>query len=79
MTAFNIYNDYELFQHVQAGNVAAFDTLYERYFEQLYKAAFRRLKDQSVCKDIVQDVFLIFGSVHQQYKMKIYRLIYLLL
>lgn len=36
----------------------AFDAFYHRHFEKLYTTAYRRLKDQNACKDIVHDVFL---------------------
>ncbi|MFB6456453.1 RNA polymerase sigma factor [Chitinophaga sp. Hz27] len=37
---------------------AAFDELYHRYWEQLYKAAYARLQQDADAKDCVQDVFI---------------------
>ncbi|HUP12008.1 MAG TPA: sigma-70 family RNA polymerase sigma factor [Niastella sp.] len=55
----NIYDtDQELFARVQQRDTHAFDTFYHRHFDKLYLAAFKRLKDQNACKDIVHDVFL---------------------
>ena len=36
----------------------AFDALYEKYWEQVYNAAYKRLKDADYAKDITQDIFL---------------------
>jgi len=36
----------------------AFDTLYDKYWEQIYNAAYKRLKDADYAKDITQDIFL---------------------
>ncbi|WP_036691884.1 RNA polymerase sigma factor [Pedobacter glucosidilyticus] len=36
----------------------AFDTLYDKYWEQMYNAAYKRLKDADYAKDITQDIFL---------------------
>ncbi len=46
------------FSRVQSGDAAAFDILYERHYNGLYHDAYGRIKDQSACKDIVQDVFI---------------------
>jgi len=57
--AANIYNtDQELFARVQARDTQAFDAFYHRHFNNLYLTAFKRLKDQNTCKDILDDVFL---------------------
>ncbi|HSF44604.1 MAG TPA: RNA polymerase sigma-70 factor, partial [Chitinophagaceae bacterium] len=39
-------------------NQDAFNILYVRYWEYLYKFAFLILRDKDACKDVVQDVFI---------------------
>ncbi len=40
------------------GDEQAFNLLYTRYWEDLYKTAFYILRNQDACKDIIQDVFV---------------------
>jgi len=47
-----------LLQQMRDNNVLAFDTLYGKYWEDVYNAAYRRLKDADYAKDITQDIFL---------------------
>lgn len=47
-----------LLQQIKANNELAFDALYDKYWEQVYNAAYKRLKDADSAKDITQDIFL---------------------
>jgi RNA polymerase sigma-70 factor (family 1) len=58
VTAYNEYTDQELLILSAKDNPDAFDTLYFRYWEDMYKTAFAILKDADCCKDIIQDVFI---------------------
>ena len=51
------YTDEVLLQHVAQGSKAAFKQLYEKYWEQMYGDAYKRLNDSYQAKDIVQEVF----------------------
>lgn len=57
MDLFKVRTDEELLGLLKAGDVAAFDALYKRYWSKLYIAAYRRLRDREVCEEIVQDFF----------------------
>jgi RNA polymerase sigma-70 factor (ECF subfamily) len=50
--------DAALWEAVQQGDTAAFSALYERYWRQLFTAAYARLPDRAECEDIVHDIFL---------------------
>ena len=50
--------DHDLIHSISEGNKKAFNTLYQRHWEGLYKFAFFILRDNETCKDIVQDVFI---------------------
>lgn len=58
MTAYNEYTDQALLELSAKDNQQAFDTLYSRHWEDMYKTAFFILKDTDSCKDIVQDIFI---------------------
>lgn len=60
MTANNTYTDQELLKLLSQDNRQAFDMLYSRHWEDMYKAAFFILRDPGACKDIVQDIFIWF-------------------
>ncbi len=50
--------DKDLISSISKGNQDAFNTLYKRYWVELYKFAFYVLRDKDTCKDIIQDVFI---------------------
>lgn len=47
-----------LLLQIKANDGSAFDALYDKYWEQVYNAAYKRLKDSDQAKDITQDIFL---------------------
>jgi RNA polymerase sigma-70 factor (ECF subfamily) len=50
--------DSALLQRLEQGDKTAFDALYEKYWEQAYSNAYKRLKDTDLSKDVVQEIFL---------------------
>ncbi len=54
----NIPEDKFLLLKLRENSVAAFDALYEKYWEEVFSSAFKRLKDYDCAKDITQDIFL---------------------
>ena len=54
----NTLPDEKLLQEVRAGNMLAFDELYRKYSQRIYKFAFSLLKVSEEAENIVQDVFL---------------------
>lgn len=59
--------DEQLLDLLQQDNRAAFDALYFRYWESLYRAAYRVLRDEASAKDIVQEIFFgIWKKRHTQ-------------
>lgn len=49
--------DSELLILLRENNNFAFEELYNRHWLSLYNVAYKRLKDEETCKDIVHDVF----------------------
>jgi len=58
MKDFVLYNDEELMQEIKAGNMFAFDALYEKYCKRVYKFAYSILKSREEAENLMQDVFL---------------------
>ncbi len=52
-----LYTDQRLITALQNDDPLAFQTLFTRYWKDLYKSAYYRLKDQSEAEDMVQDIF----------------------
>lgn len=52
------YTDGQLLFLIQQRNETAFECLYNRYFSILCHKAFKRIPDQQLIKEIVQDVFM---------------------
>jgi RNA polymerase sigma factor (sigma-70 family) len=52
------FSDFVLLQQIKEGDHAAFDVLFDRYWERLYKAAHARLGDDVIAQDIVQEIFI---------------------
>ncbi|GGH28562.1 sigma-70 family RNA polymerase sigma factor [Sphingobacterium alkalisoli] len=48
----------DLLNRMAAGDSLAFDAIYTRYWEHAFSAAYKRLKDLELARDIVQDIFL---------------------
>jgi RNA polymerase sigma factor (sigma-70 family) len=66
VTALRQHNDTILLELLAQDNRIAFDALYDRYWELLYHAAFRRLKNKDQCKDLIQEVFIDLWSRRAQ-------------
>jgi RNA polymerase sigma-70 factor (family 1) len=56
MLSYKQYNDESLLTLFQSGDRAAFDEIYERYWDRLFAVAARRLENLDEAKDVVQEV-----------------------
>jgi RNA polymerase sigma-70 factor (family 1) len=52
-----VITDDVLLRRIGQGNAEAFNLLYEKYWQQAYANAFKRLQDYDAAKDIVQEIF----------------------
>ena len=57
MTEIGQQPDEYLLRQLSTGDRAAFGELYNRHWEWLYAAAFRRLKEKEAAEEVVQDFF----------------------
>lgn len=55
---------------LQNGEPIAFDILYDRYWTLLYKAAYNRIAEQDIAKDIVQEVLVSIWQKRTQLTIK---------
>ncbi len=53
-----LQDDNELVEMLRQGSVAAFETLYKRYWDRLLNAAYKRLADLELCEELVQNIFV---------------------
>ncbi len=53
----NIENDLSLLAELKQGNGDAFENIYNKYWYDLFKTAFKRLNDKEKSQDVVQNVF----------------------
>ncbi|WP_315816157.1 sigma-70 family RNA polymerase sigma factor [Paraflavitalea speifideaquila] len=58
MSPFSSYNDQELLAQMTNNNHKAFEELWNRYWELAYNVAYKRLKDEDQCQDMVQELFI---------------------
>ena len=49
--------DRELITLLKEGDEAAFNEIYNRYWHKLYNECYKRLKDEALSADVIQDVF----------------------
>lgn len=61
-------DDQYLLTQMRGDDESAFHLLYDRYWEQVYNAAYKRLKDADYAKDITQDIFLQLWSRRKEIK-----------
>ena len=50
-------SDDDLLQAFQAGDVRAYEVIYDRYWQILFRFSRKRLLDDTIAKDVVQEVF----------------------
>jgi len=57
MRPLNSFRDDELVTLLTQGDELAFSEIYERYWLKLYNESYKRLRDEALCADLIQDVF----------------------
>ena len=55
-TTFN--TDQQILEHLAKNDVRAFDFLYNKYFSKLYGAVYKRLQNQELTEEVVQELFI---------------------
>lgn len=58
MTAYKQYTETKLSELLARDDRAAFDAIYDRYWQVMYDHAYKRLRNKQQCREIIQDVFI---------------------
>lgn len=58
MSQLSTYKDQDLLVLMSDNDSLAFEELWNRYWEQGYNAAYKRLKDEELSRDLIQDLFI---------------------
>lgn len=56
------FSDAELLSLMQKDEMSAFIEIYNRYWDRLFYAAYKRVRNTEACEEIVQDIFISFWS-----------------
>lgn len=51
------FSDNELIAFLREGNTAAYTEIYDRYFQLMFVFAYKKLRDEELAKDFVQELF----------------------
>jgi RNA polymerase sigma-70 factor (family 1) len=62
MLDLNSLTDIELLDLIKGNNEYAFETIYDRYWRQLYSFAYKRVKSREVAEEIVQELLTNFWA-----------------
>lgn len=57
-------NDMQILKELREGSSAAFNTLYKKYYAELYVHAYQKIRDRERAKDIVHDLFTVIWQKH---------------
>jgi RNA polymerase sigma-70 factor (ECF subfamily) len=57
-TTLLLLSDTELQKKLQRQDQLAFEVLFDRYWKRLYAFAFKIYKEEAICEDIVQEIFI---------------------
>lgn len=63
---FSKYPDEKLFTLLREDNTDAFDSIYERYFSDLYTTSVKRLGSREDAQEVVQDVFVVLYNKRKE-------------
>ena len=62
--------DKELLFRLKAGDEMAISLLYQKYWQPLYLSSFNILRDQQICEDIIQDIFITVWNKRREIEIK---------
>ena len=57
MPVYQNLSDNELIAFLKEGNAAAYTEIYDRYFQLMFVFAYKKLRDEELAKDFVQELF----------------------
>lgn len=70
MPIYQNLSDNELVSFLRDGDAAAYTEIYDRYFELMFVFAYKKLQDEELAKDFVQDLFTKLWANAQDLKLE---------
>lgn len=70
MPFYQTLSDNELIALLRKGNAAAYTEIYDRYFQLMFVFAYKKLQDEELAKDFVQDLFTKLWANAQDLKLE---------
>lgn len=58
MSDYQHYSDNQLVYLIKQGNLDAYTKIYHRYFQLMFVFAYKKLRDEELAKDMVQELFI---------------------
>jgi len=62
--------DLEFFQLVKSNDLQAYETIFKKYYQELYRFAYNYLRDQVPAEEMAQEVFLYIWEKREQIEIK---------
>ena len=62
--------DLEFFQLVKSNDLQAYETIFKKYYQELYRFAYNYLRDQVPAEEMAQEVFLYIWEKRKQIEIK---------
>lgn len=63
--------DIELMDRMRSGDAVALKLIYNKYWNRLYLSAYNILKDQQICEDIIQEIFIKLWNKRENIEIKV--------
>lgn len=63
-------SDLELIKQLHLGSEAALASMFHKYWQPLFVAAFNVLKDKDACEDIIQEIFVTIWDRHEELEIR---------
>lgn len=73
MAGYSAFTDQELTALLKRGERAAFNEIYQRYWDKLYYVAHKMLRSQEGAEEVVQDVFIMVWNKREQLEIQTLR------
>ncbi|MDZ7900574.1 MAG: RNA polymerase sigma-70 factor [Arcicella sp.] len=58
MTNISFDTDQQILEHLAKSDARAFDFIYQKYFQKLYGAAYKRLQNRELTEEVIQELFI---------------------
>ncbi|MDB5120266.1 MAG: polymerase sigma-70 factor [Sphingobacteriales bacterium] len=71
MTNIKSFEDVQLMNRLRLGDDMALKEIYKKYWHLLFSSAYKLLKDQQACEDIIQEIFINLWNKRELIEIKV--------